>query len=255
MQRHLKDPWIPQIDHHDSASLRLFCFPYAGAGILSFRGWRDRFPDHISLYPVELPGRGFRIQETPMTELKPLVEAIGRALYPYLDRPFAFFGHSMGALISFELAQFLRQQYRLNPVRILVSGRCAPHFPPIVPPIHHLPKPEFLAALRDLNGTPKEVFNNPELLDLVLPILRADFTLVETYFHTPKAPLDCPISIFGGLQDPETTVEGLEAWQAQTSCDTALHLFPGDHFFMYANLSEFLTLLHQDLDNTVLPES
>ena len=250
MQHHRQDLWIPNIDRNDSASLRLFCFPYAGAGTLSFRGWRDHFPPHIALYPVELPGRGFRIQETLLTELQPLVEAIGQAIYPYLDRPFALFGHSMGALISFEVARFLRQQYHLQPVRILISGRCAPHLPPHTPPIHQLPKADFLTALRHLNGTPAAVFENPELLELVLPILRADFTLFETYSYNPEAPLDCPISVFGGLQDPETTLEGVKVWQEQTNHCISLHLFPGDHFFMYANLSKFLTLLRQDLENT-----
>lgn len=237
---------------NDTVNLRLFFFPYAGGGILSFRNWRDRFSPTIGVYPVELPGRGFRIQESPMTNLQLLVSELARSLLPYLDKPFAFFGHSMGALISFELARCLRKQYQLQPVCLFVSGRCAPQVPPIVPPIHQLPDSEFLEAIRRLNGTPEAVFANPELLALALPILRADFSLIETYTYIDGAPLQCPISVFGGLQDPETTVECLEAWKMQTDGDMSLHLFPGDHFFIHSHLDELVKLLEAQMLSTTI---
>jgi len=247
MKTQLKTPWIPHINPNDTVNLRLFCFPYAGGSSLSFRSWRDRLPDTIGIYPIELPGRGLRIQESPMATLHPLIYKLAPSLSPFLDKPFAFFGHSMGAVIAFELTRYLRKQRQPQPVRLCVSGRCAPQVPPITPPIHNLPEPEFLAALRHLNGTPKEVFENPELLALALPILRADFSVVETYTYTDDDPLQCPISVFGGREDPETTIAFLEAWKLQTTETMALHLFAGDHFFIHSHFDELLAVLKQDL--------
>ncbi|WP_017660868.1 thioesterase II family protein [Baaleninema simplex] len=246
----IETPWIPQFNSNNADELRLFCFPYAGGGTLSFRGWRDRFPSNIGVYPIELPGRGFRLQEPLLTNLSSIVEAIAPVIYPYLDKPFAFFGHSMGALIAFELTRLLRKNYRIKPLRLCVSGRCAPQTPPIVPPIHQLPEPEFIEALRRLNGTPNEVFQNSELLALVLPILRADFSVVETYSYRPEDPLSCPISIFGGLNDPETTIDFLEAWKIQTNHQTSFYMLSGDHFFIHSNFDEFSSYLCQDLKNS-----
>lgn len=247
----INNPWLPQLKVYDDRQFRLFCFPYAGSGTLSFRDWLDYFPPRIGIYPVELPGRGFRLQEPPTTQLHSLVRSIADGIYPYLDKPFAFFGHSMGALISFELARFLRKEHQINPVHLFFSGRCAPQTPPISPPIHQLSKPDFLEALRHLNGTPKEVLENPELMELILPILRADFSIVETYSYEAEDPLGCPFSVFGGLQDPETTIDGLEAWKVQTTQETSIYLFSGNHFFIHSHRDELLNSLDRDLQKTL----
>jgi len=127
----------------------------------------------------------------------------------------------------------LRREHGPGPVHLFVSGRRAPQVPDPDPPTYNLPEPEFLEELRRLNGTPKAVFEHPELMQLMIPILRADFELVQTYMYLPEPPLDCPISAFGGLQDEDVTREHLEAWRDQTTASFSLQMFPGDHFFLH----------------------
>ncbi|MCA1852371.1 MAG: hypothetical protein LC647_08250 [Beggiatoa sp.] len=150
-----------------------------------------------------------------------------------MTTPFAFFGHSMGALIGFELARQLRRQHGPSPVHLFVSGRGAPQIPPPEPPIHALPEPQFIAEVQHFNGTPTEVLQHPELMQLLIPTLRADFAVCETYTYTTDAPIDCSISAFGGLQDRKVSRERLEAWRDQSRASFSLCMFPGDHFFLH----------------------
>ena len=189
-----------------------------------------------------------RLKEAPFTQLAPLVEAIAQSLLPYLDKPFAFFGHSMGGLTSFEAARLLRRTYARSPVHLFVSGRRAPQIPDSDSPIHTLPDAEFLKELRHLNGTPEAVLANEELMQLLLPTLRADFAVLETYTYQTESPLNCPITAFGGLQDPEVSCEMLEAWQEQTSATFSLQMFFGDHFFIHTAQSLLLQSLNQSLN-------
>jgi medium-chain acyl-[acyl-carrier-protein] hydrolase len=239
------DPWISYRQSGPKTRLRLFCFPYAGAGALIFRTWSDALPPDVEVCPVQLPGRGTRLAERPFTRLSPLVEALAQALAPILDRPFAFFGHSLGALVSFELARQIRRQYGVHPVRFFVSAGRAPHIPHRVPPIHTLPDKEFLTELHRLNGTASELLDHEELMEIMLPLLRADFALYETYVYLAEPPLDCPISAFGGLQDHRVCKSDLEAWRAHTSGSFSLRMFPGDHFFLKQPL--LLQALSQEL--------
>ena len=170
--------------------------------------------------------------ESPFTRLSPLVYTLTEALLPHLTTPFAFFGHSMGALIGFELARQLRRQHGPSPVHLFVSGREAPQLPSLEPPIHALPEPQFIAELQRFNGTPKEVLEHPDLMQLLIPTLRADFAVCETYTYISDAPIDCSISAFGGLQDHEVSCEQLEAWRDQSRASFSLCMFPGDHFFL-----------------------
>jgi medium-chain acyl-[acyl-carrier-protein] hydrolase len=241
------NPWINYIKPNPSASLRLFCFPYAGGNSYIFRPWLNRMPETIEICPIELPGRGFQLKSTPYRQIEPLVKAIATAILPYLDKPFAFFGHSMGGLVSFELARFIRREYNLEPVHLFVSGRRAPQTKDAKPPIHHLPQAEFIQELRQLNGTPEAVLNNNELMELLVPILRADFALLENYNYTPEAPLNCPISVFGGLQDREVELKELKAWREQTCSSFSLKMLTGDHFFIHSSQS-FLPELMQQLN-------
>lgn len=224
--------WLACPRPNPGASLRLFCFPYSGAGASIFYPWLDRVPATIEVCPVQLPGRESRLAEAPFTRLEPLVRALAAALLPHLTRPFAFFGHSMGALVSFELARRLRRQYGLSPVRLCVSGHSAPQLPDRDPPLHALPEAELLRQLRQLNGTPEAVLAHAELRALVLPVLRADLAVCETYVYRAGRPLDCPISACGGLEDAFVSREQLAGWRAQTGSSFSLHLFPGDHFFL-----------------------
>lgn len=196
---------------------------------------------------MELPGRGKQIRLAPFTRLQPLVEALAQALLPHLDKPFAFFGHSMGGLISLELTRHLRQQYSLNPFHLFISGRRAPHLPARHSPIHGLPDSKFLDKLRRLNGTPQAVLENAELMELLLPILRSDFEVLETYIYTPESPLNCPISAFCGSDDPEARPDEVGEWQMQTRTSFSLHTLPGDHFFLHSAEPLLLHIIAQKL--------
>jgi medium-chain acyl-[acyl-carrier-protein] hydrolase len=153
----------------------------------------------------------------------------------------------MGGLVSFELARLLRKKYGKSPVHLFISGYRAPQVPDPDPPIHDLPEPEFLEALRRLNGTPEVVLGNTELMQILLPALRADFAVIETYAYTPESPLACPITAFGGLQDREVSCEDLKAWQQQTNAAFSLQMLPGDHFFLQSAQPLLLQSLSQEL--------
>ncbi len=241
------DCWVMCPKPNPQANLRLFCFPYAGGGALSFRTWPNGLPTTVEVCAVELPGRGTRMRLAPFTRLEPLVEALAQALLPYLDKPFALFGHSMGGLVSFELARLLRREYGLLPVHLFVSGRRAPQVPDPDPPIHALPEPAFKEELRRLNGTPEAVLENKELMQLLIPILRADFAVLETYVYATEPPLECPITAFGGLQDCKVSCDRLEAWRNQTSASFALQMLPGDHFFLNSAQALLLQSLTRQL--------
>jgi medium-chain acyl-[acyl-carrier-protein] hydrolase len=241
------DSWIACCEPRPQARLRLFCFPYAGSGASVFRTWPQGLPTDVEVCPVQLPGRGTRLMERPFSRLSPLVQALTHALYPLLDKPFAFFGHSLGALVSFEVARELRRQYGVHPVRLFVSSGHAPQIPRRGLPIHTLPEREFLEELRRLNGTPTELLAHRELMEIMLPVLRADFALYENYVYAHDSPLNCPILAFGGLQDRKVSHRDLEAWRDQTSVAFSLRMFPGDHFFLNATVSPLLQVLSREL--------
>lgn len=245
----IANPWLSCPKPNPDATVRLFCFPYSGAAASIYYPWAEMLPPNIEVCPVQLPGHGTRLREPLATRLAPQVEAVAASLTPALDRPFAFFGHSMGALISFELARYLRRLGRPGPVHLFVSGHGAPHLPDRNPPLHGLPEPEFVAKLRELNGTPEEVLRHEELLQLLIPVLRADFAVCETYVYQAEPPLPCPISAYGGLADGYVNREELAAWQEQTASRFSLRMFPGDHFYLNqaSNRAHLLTALARDL--------
>jgi medium-chain acyl-[acyl-carrier-protein] hydrolase len=214
---------------------------------LTYRTWSKYLPDSIEVYTANLPGRSNRFKEPAFYNLNTMVEAIDEAILPYLDKPFAIFGHSMGALISFELTRRLRANRNLLPAHLFISGRRAPHLPNTDPITYNLPDLELMEEVRRLNGTKEEVLDHPELIQIMLPLLRADFSVVETYAYKPDAVLNCPITVFGGLKDPEVTREQLEAWREQTSAGFMLRMIPGDHFFLYKAQPLLLRFILQGL--------
>jgi medium-chain acyl-[acyl-carrier-protein] hydrolase len=244
-------PWLACVKPNPQARLRLFCFPYAGGGASVFRTWHENLPASIEVCPVQIPGRETRLRDGLFNDISPLVQTMAPALLPYLDKPFAFFGHSMGALVAFELARHLRKQYGLEPGQLFVSGSGAPQIPDPDPPIHALSDAEFLEELRGFNGTPKEVLENAELVELMLPILRADVAAYETYYYRSEPPLGSPISAFGGLQDEKVSRERLQAWGDQTTAFFRLRMLPGDHFFLRTAQSLLLQTLAQELHELV----
>jgi medium-chain acyl-[acyl-carrier-protein] hydrolase len=229
------------------AGLRLFCFPHSGGSAQIFSLWANGLPAGIEVCAVQLPGRGTRVGEAPFTRLAPLVTALAGALIPYLDKPFALFGHSMGALVAFELARELRRNFQPAPVHMFVSGHSAPHIARRAPALHNLPQAEFVRELGRLNGTPQQVLENAELMQLLLPALRADFEVCETYEYKPDRPLASPISAFGGLRDEEVTHSDLNAWSEHTSASFSVRMFRGDHFYLNAERAMLLRALAREL--------
>lgn len=226
------DRWLAYREVNPRARLRMFCFPYAGGGASSYRGWGPSLPSDVEVCPVQLPGRESRLREPGLTNPAELVTTLADVLAPYFDLPFVFFGHSMGGMLSFELAREQRRRGRAMPLHIFSSGRRAPHLPAREENIHDLPEPEFVVKLRELNGTPEEVLQHEELMRLLTPILRADFAINETYAFTEEEPFDIGISVFGGLTDKDVTREDLEAWRIHTRGRFRLRMLPGDHFFV-----------------------
>jgi medium-chain acyl-[acyl-carrier-protein] hydrolase len=234
-----------------NARLRVFCFPFAGVGASTFNTWAEGLPPDIraqsEFCAIQLPGRESNMRASPFNNLAPMLDALVPAIERYSRPPFVFLGHSMGALVGFELARVLRRRGMPCPTHMVVSGHRAPQLPDRLPPIHKLPDPEFVAKLRDYGGTPEAVLQNPELMELLLPILRADFAVCESYVHANEEPLGCPITAFGGNDDVQVSREELAGWHAQTSNSFSMHIFPGAHFFIQSAHVLVLRVLAQDL--------
>jgi medium-chain acyl-[acyl-carrier-protein] hydrolase len=241
-----RTPWLAHRRPGRDRGLRLFCFPHAGGMAHAFRDWSEQLP-HVEVCPVQLPGRGLRLAEPPHRSIAALVDDACAGLLPYLDGRFALFGHSMGAVVAFELARVLRARHGLAPVHLFVSAHRAPDAPRKRPPIHALPDAELIAELVRMRGTPEDVARNPELMALLMPVLRADFEAIETYAPAPGDPLDCPVTVFGGQHDPLIGAADLHGWCRQTSARFALHMVQGDHFFITANKQPVLDALAVEL--------
>lgn len=226
--------------------LTLFCFPYAGGGASIFRTWPKHLPDHIEICAVQLPGRENRLRDQPFTDLRSLAEAILEIMPPYLDNPFAFLGHSLGAVIAFELAHLMRRRLDLTPDALFVSARIAPHLPE-PETVHLLSDTALLKRLIEYNGTPEHVLQNSELMSLLLPMIRADFEVNETYIFSEDESLSCPIFAFRGAQDKIMTYDEVIAWREQTTGSFTLRTIPGDHFFIHQSEDIFLQILAYDL--------
>lgn len=240
-----------------SPRLRLLCVPYAGAGAAAFRAFPQALPSWLEVWAIRLPGRETRLSEVPLTDLTAVVHALLEEFTrdgPFAPPagttpvPYAIFGHSMGALVCFELARALRRYGLYPPVHLFVSGRRAPHIPDDLPAIHRLAPPEFLTEVRRLGGIPDEVLAEPGLIDLIAPALRADFAVCETYRHAAEPPLPYGISAFGGRGDPTTTPQRLAAWSVETTGPFTMRLYPGDHFFVHAHHRTILAEICRDLD-------
>ena len=234
-----------------NSALRLFCLPYAGGNSSVFRHWQKAMPDGVEVCPIELPGRGTRIRESLITRLPLLVESISRDLVPCLDRPFAFFGHSMGALVSFELVRYLRSIGGPAPTHLFVSAWRAPELIDEHKD-YSLPDAQFIAMLRNLNGTPEEILDNPEALQFLLPILRADFEVAQTYEYRPQRPLGCAIKAFWGMQDRSTTPEMVRLWSNHTTGPFSLSILLGGHFFIRQSQPQLLKIISHELDRTLI---
>jgi medium-chain acyl-[acyl-carrier-protein] hydrolase len=241
-------PWVNgRLVDDESKPIRLFCFSHAGAGASAYHEWDRELPD-TSVYAVQLPGHESRWAERPFTNATTLVANLCGALGPLFTGKFAFFGHSMGAVVAFELARELRRRGKPGPAVLLASGMRAPQLPDRFKPAHKLPDEQFLFALRAFNGIPESVLANNELLNLLIPVLRADLQICETYQYKEEPPLECRISVFGGWSDPRVTRVELEAWSLQAKEGSVrLRMFSGDHFFPATARRSLLKAVANDL--------
>jgi medium-chain acyl-[acyl-carrier-protein] hydrolase len=241
-------PWLPKVRPKAGVEIRLFCFPYAGGTTYTYHNWQSLLPPEIEVCPVELPGRGVRIGEPPETRITCLVESMTPALLPYMDKPFAFFGHSMGGLISFEFARELRKLRQPQPAHMFVSACPSPHRRRSRQRVtYNLPEPEFVEELRRLGGTPREVLEEPELTQFIFPLLRADFEACQTYDYVPEPPLDCPLTLLGGLQDKELSRGELEEWREHTTSTCVVRMLAGDHLFVNTAQPLIIRMLADEL--------
>lgn len=207
--------------------LRLLCLPYAGGGASIFHEWSTLLSD-VEVVPVQLPGRERRFQEPAHDNMAALVAELACVSDSVLTQPYALFGHSMGALVAFELVRTLRGQSRPLPRVLLVSASRAPHRRSQREPAADTM--ELLRRLKDLGGTSREAWASPELLSLMLPTLRSDFRLVDTYAYQHESPLPCPIVALHGEDDPEATTDETAHWSAQTTSAFRHRTLPGGHF-------------------------
>jgi medium-chain acyl-[acyl-carrier-protein] hydrolase len=239
--------WLPELRRRPHVDARLFCFPHAGGAVSTFATWPEQLPARLDVRPVHLPGRGTRHHEPPITRASSIIAALATALIPLLDRPFAMFGHSMGALLAFETARLLRRHGLGHPACLIVSGRRAPHLADVDLPSPGAPDHSIIAWLREKNGTPGEVLEDPALMTLVLPVLRADLLVCRTYEYVDEPPLACPILALGGRDDEEGRADRLEAWQRHTTGRCTVLRFPGDHFYLRSAEPHLLKALRRAL--------
>lgn len=230
-----------------AARVRLICLPFAGGSANNYREWPTHLSPDVEVVAVQLPGRADRLAEATISSVDPLADQLLDGLSPFLDKPFAIFGHSMGALIGFELVRRLRVHGR-EPVHFFASGCPAPHLArDRSTDRHRLPDREFIAAVVEMDGVPPEVLEHRDLIELLLPALRSDFKLVETYRYRPQPPLSCPVSVFGGHQDEEVTPNEIEAWSCHAAGDFDIHMLSGGHFFLDSSRSALLRLIDKEL--------
>ena len=238
------------VESGDERAIRLFCLPFAGGSAAAYARWRTLVDPRVALVPVQLPGRGARIREEPVERMDHLADMLADALEPHLTAPFALFGHSMGAQLAFETARTLRRRGRPAPRALFLSGRRAPQRPSARTPLHVLTDDELKSELRKLGGTPAAVLADDELLDLMLPVVRADLKAVETHAYTPEPPFECPIHAFGGTRDAVST-DDLAAWSTHTTGPFALTMLEGGHFFINEHHPRMLAVMGETLCETL----
>lgn len=235
--------WFPYVRTKPTAYRRLFCFSHAGGTAGAYAEWTNCVDDDTELWAVQLPGREGRLSEPLFHSLEPLAKAVTEAIIPLLDKSFAFFGHSMGALLAYETALRLRQENRQGPEHLFLSAHRAAHLPLQRSPLYHLPERELIDQLRLFGGTEEELFADQQIMELYMPIIRADLSVCDTYVHHPESPLSVPITVFGGTDDPDVSPRELAEWRDHTSDVFTLRMFQGGHFYLYDYQEEILSLV------------
>ena len=241
-------PWFRLRKPQPNAKIRLFCLPFAGGAATTYRSWQSFLGEQVEVCPIQLPGRENRFREAPFRRMSPLLEALGKVLMPYLDLPYCVFGHSLGAIIGFELCRFLDKRGRA-PEILMVSARKPPELPVDVT-LHDKPLSQLLGRIRELGSTPNQLLEDPDWLKLLEPLIRADFEIHETYQYQVLPKLRCPLVAFGGLDDSEVSSSQLAAWSQVTDGFFRMQMFSGGHFY----INETTSVLHavkRELDQIV----
>ena len=244
--------WIVCPQPRPEAQVQLFCFSYAGGGASAFKEWADELPVTIELNIVQLPGREDRLSEPLITDMATLVKAIAPEILAQANRPFAFFGHSMGAIVSHEVARRLAETEAKQPQHLYLSARAAPQLQERSEPLRFLGNEELMDRLHQTYGAvPEAIRKSAELQQVFLPILRADVELLETHTDASIVPLNYPITVFGGDSDPAISGAMLAGWKEQSSADFAQHEFPGDHFFIHTAREAVIATIAASLNNAL----
>jgi len=239
-----KNPWIQSFGSYGTPELRLVCFPFAGGSPVAFRGWTARMPN-IEVVAIQLPGRGSRAAEPAYTRMDDLLERLKSELAHLSDLPTVYYGHSMGAVVAFELA--LMTCGKARPIALALSGRSAPSAPRALPKMHDLPRQNFLDAVRRLGGMPEAVFEDADLMVLLETGLRADFRLLELWNESATQRVDIPLLCSAATSDLAAPIKDVGRWRRHTTSDFRLRVFEGDHFFTQKLEAEFLRELNLDL--------
>jgi medium-chain acyl-[acyl-carrier-protein] hydrolase len=238
---------VINFESRPNALLRMFCFSYAGGSAHAFAPLAQALPNQLEVLGVQLPGRGARMFEPPYTSLPTLINDVAIGLRPYLNKPFVLFGHSMGAVIAFELARYFRARGIPKPLHLFVSGSSSPRHRVREIMRSTLSDEGLIEELRSFNGVSAQILNDAELMRIMLPTIRADFTVCETYVYQPAPPLEIPLSAFGGVEDPEVPQERLQLWEEETKESFSLRMFPGGHFYLHTVQSLVLEALTKEL--------
>ncbi|NOJ96169.1 thioesterase [Corallococcus sp. CA049B] len=240
------DRWFPSRKPLPEPRLRLFCLPFAGGSAAIYQPWSMALPTGVELCAVQLPGRERRLMEPAMKSLPALMDVLMPALTPLMDRPFALFGYSMGARIGLEVARTLKRQGGPKPLGFIAAAAPPPSHNDREP-IHTLDDPGFIAKLREYDGTPEEVLQHKELLELILPTLRADFALAWSENGKDTAPLDIPLSVYAGKGDKHVGLDTMEHWREESTADVRIRHFEGGHFFIRTHGPPVLAAVREDL--------
>ena len=224
--------WFVVPKSNPEAVIRLFCFPYAGGNASTYTPWSDVLPASTELVIVQPPGRANRIEEQGYTSMQALVLALCDVVLPLLDKPYAVFGHSLGSRVGYEFVHEAKRRAWPLPEYFIASGSSAPHVCREHKKISHLADKEFIEGLKRFGGPTELLLNNNHLLSLFLPLLRADFSIADSYFRGIGQALSCPVSVFGGLKDDDARVDELPTWQSHFEKPIVIEIFEGDHFYI-----------------------
>ena len=242
-----RDKWFFSKKPKPDASMRLFCFPFGGGGASVFHGWPDAVGDDVDVRALQLPGRETRFREPRDSDLGTLINEIVSALGAYQDKPFAFFGYSLGSLIAFEVCRELRRRNMNTPLHLFIAALSPPQLPPPHPPISALEDEEFVQKVEYYYQPEGEAWNHAELRELLLPILKDDIALYESYIYREDSPLSCPIDVFAGESDRSSPLELAQYWSEQTTDNVRQHVFQGGHFFIDHAVDEIQQLVASTL--------